>query len=437
LAVSGGSLLARIRRIGECEPARHASVTLILVAVLGAELSAGSARAEGSDDASTPPRSSDRQTIALDGKRPAVPFVAWSESKDFESNEPHDPLVVNGMVVVGTDKGELRAYRCKDGQTVWTHWHGSRVFHRPCSDGERIYLASDVGLSAVTAKDGQSLWSFAYCDGPACVLAKKKTVYFGGADGNLYAVDAETGKERWRREFLTDAPPDPPGFPGERARGGGNSAKARPSALISDDETLFLSVMDQCRVIAINATTGKRLWSFQARGWIFGAAAATEKHVFFGSQDNFFYCVDKATGKELWKHKTKSRIEAGGLIDDNSVIFCSCDGSVYCLNQSDGKVRWRFAADLQENGRKSAIYSVPVIHAGAVCFAAGEGQAYALDRNKGTLIWKIRPSAESELFCSPVTDGSFLFVTTRSRDKGHGEPSLVAIGLRVPTANAR
>jgi hypothetical protein len=44
-----------------------------------------------------------------------TPFVQWAVSRDFDANEPHDPLVVKGMVIVGTDQGHLRAYRCKDG----------------------------------------------------------------------------------------------------------------------------------------------------------------------------------------------------------------------------------------------------------------------------------------------------------------------------------
>src|SRR5687768_7214702 len=64
-------------------------------------------------------------------------WVKWAQSKDFISNAPHNPLVVLDKVVVGTDKGQLRAYRCQDGKALWVHQHGSRIFHRPCSDGER------------------------------------------------------------------------------------------------------------------------------------------------------------------------------------------------------------------------------------------------------------------------------------------------------------
>jgi outer membrane protein assembly factor BamB len=360
-----------------------------------------------------------------------TPSVKWAAKDEFVSNGPHDPLVVNDLVVVGTDKGELRAYRCKDGSPTWTHLHGNRISHCPSSDGKRIYFTSDNGLTAITVNSGSKLWSFdlAFCDGcPTIVPGGKAMVYVGGSDGNIYALDAKTGAERWKSDFIADAPPDPPDFPGERARVG--NTLARPSALTSDGETLFLSVFDQCRIVAVNATTGKRIWSFQARGWVFGSAVPTATHVFFGGQDKAFYCLDKKTGKQIWKYETKERIESGGFVDDTFVYFGSCDGYLHCLNQSDGKQRWQFLTDAEPGGTRSAIYSVPLLKQGNICFAAGEGQMYAVDRETGRLKWKIRPSEGSELYCSAATDGTHFFLVTRPRGQEEGEMSLAAIGIK-------
>ena len=139
-------------------------------------------------------------------------WVKWALKSDFNSNSPHDPLVVQDKVIVGTDQGQVRAYRCQDGDPVWVHHHGARIFHRPCSDGQRIYFSSAKGLTAVNAEDGTEVWSFglAACDGPTLVLARRGTVFVGGHDGNLYALDAKTGEQLWASDFIADAPPDPP-----------------------------------------------------------------------------------------------------------------------------------------------------------------------------------------------------------------------------------
>lgn len=354
-----------------------------------------------------------------------TPFIQWAVQDDFVSSDPHDPLVVKDKVVVGTDRGELRAYRCKDGKSVWTYSDGERIYYRPCSDGERVYFTSINGMTAVLVADGTKAWSISLpcSEGPVIVLGKPGIVCVGGHDGILYAVEAKTGKQVWTSDFITDAP----NFPGARA--GLENTSARPTDLASDGETLFLSVFNQCRLVAVNATTGKRLWSYQANGRVFGAAVATDKHIFLGSQDNAFCCLDKKTGNQVWKHETQGRVESGGAVDKEFVYFASCDGSVHCLGQSDGKQRWRFKTD-RRDGRSSAIYSVPLLGGAQIFFAAGEGQVYAVDKITGELEWKIRPSEGSELFCTLATDGARYIVVTRARDKEEGGPSLVAIGLK-------
>lgn len=365
------------------------------------------------------------------GQEPTVPYVAWSVKADLAGNDAHDPLVVKDKVIVGTDRGELRAYRCKDGKPAWVHKHGSRIFYAPASDGQRVYFSSGAGLTAVKVEDGEKVWSYdlAACDGPTLVPDKLGLVYVAGSDGQLYALDAKTGKQVWASDFVADAPPDRPDFPGARARLA--NTRARPTALVSDGEALFLSVFDQSRVVAVSAKTGKRLWGFQTGGWVYGAAVATAKLVYFGSYDKAVYCLDKKTGKQAWKYETGRWISSGGVVDESSVYIASCDGNLYALGLADGKKRWQFAADLEPGGRPSAIYSVPVLRKDVLYFAAGEGQLYAVDRGTGQQKWKIRPAKDSELYCSPASDGALTFVTSRARSRGVGEPSLVAVGVKV------
>jgi eukaryotic-like serine/threonine-protein kinase len=367
---------------------------------------------------------------ALKDRGPTTAFVQWSNVKDFAANEAHNPLVVGDKVVVGTDRGELRAYRCKDGAPVWAVAHGKRIFHTPASDGERVYFSSAAGLTAVSLADGAAAWIFPHvvCDGPVHVLPKYGLVCVGGHDGVLYAVDVKTGKQKWTSDFIKDAPADPPGFSGERARL--QNTRARPAAVASDGHTIYLSVFDQCRVVAVAAEDGKRRWAYQTGGWVYGAAVATDRHVFFGSQDQHFYAVDKGTGKEVWKFKTDGRVDAGGAVDETAVYFGSSDGGLYCVTQADAKLRWRFAADPAAGTKRTAIYSVPVVRGAQVCFAVGEGQAYGVEKATGKRMWQVRPVERAEMYCTAATDGSYLFVTTRAASEKQGDPALVAIGLK-------
>jgi outer membrane protein assembly factor BamB len=372
----------------------------------------------------------DTGTSAPVPKEGTTPYIKWAVNSGPADDGMHDPLVVKDLVVVGTDKGALRAYRTGTGEVVWTYEHGKRIFYLPSSDGERVYFAAYGSVTAVTADAGKKVWSFDLDtnDGPVVAVPAKGVVVATDMSGAIHALDAKTGKKQWSAEFLTDAPPDPPGFDGAVGRIG--NTKARPSAMTTDGETLFLSVFDQCRVIAFNATTGKKQWSFQTGGWIFGTAVATATHVFIGSQDECFYCLDKKTGKQVWKFQAKGNISAGCAFDDKYVYFGSDDGCMHCVSQADGKERWRFDVDRYSDSKKSAIYSVPVLRQGAVYFAAGEGQFYAVTADTGTVRGRVRPEEKSTMYCSAATDGRSFFVTTMPSGKGVGATSLVAISLK-------
>ena len=146
---------------------------------------------------------------------------------------------------------------------------------------------------------------------------------------------------------------------------------------------MFLSVFDQCRVVAFAAATGKRAWAFQTRGWVYGAAVATPAHVFVGSQDKHFYCVDKKTGKQVWKFVTKGRVESGGAVDDRYVYFGSCDGGLYCLGQADGKERWRFDTDRTRTEAECDLLGAGPAPGRRSTSPPGEGQFYAVAADTG------------------------------------------------------
>src|SRR5205814_10059987 len=116
----------------------------------------------------------------------------------------------------------------------------------------------------------------------------------------------------------------------------------RPTGIWWDGGRVYQCVCDQSRIVALDGRTGKRLWSYQAKGWIYGAAAIAGERLFIGSQDFTMACLNKRTGEKLWQFPTKSRIEAAAGVDDQSVLFGSCDGGYYRIAQADGKLLWKF-----------------------------------------------------------------------------------------------
>jgi len=84
------------------------------------------------------------------------------------------PTVVNGVVYIGSNTGDFYALSEQSGKVRWRQFLGFRPSH-VCGGGGIVSTAA-----VATPKGG-----------------KRSLVYVGGGNGNLYALDAQTGKVVW------------------------------------------------------------------------------------------------------------------------------------------------------------------------------------------------------------------------------------------------
>jgi outer membrane protein assembly factor BamB len=344
-------------------------------------------------------------------------------------NAPGTPVVDKGVVYFGDDGGRLNALESSTGRVKWIYKHGPhRISTAPCVAGGKVYFSSSGGVECVSCENGRLVWSRDLSQGATecSPLMVGAAVLAASPDGFLYAFDKETGDTIYRASLMIDVPPDPKEFDSNRARLGGSAA--RPVSSASDGKTVFQSIFDQSRVVALDSKTGRQIWSFQAGGWIYDQPVVTQKYIFVGSQDRHFYCLDRGTGKPHWKFPVHSRIEAAAAVAQGRVYFGACDGSVSCADVDSGKQIWSYKTEPDSKGTR-AIYCAPLVTDRTVYVAAMDGQLYALDAMTGEERWVLRVSQDSEIDGgSLATDGRRLFVTTRQTHKKRGEYGVFAIG---------
>ena len=63
--------------------------------------------------------------------------------------------------------------------------------------------------------------------------------------------------------------------------------------------------------------------------------ALGDNAVYFGSNDDNAYAVDRADGSEIWSFSTGADVESGFALGDNAVYFGSDDGNAYAVQNSD------------------------------------------------------------------------------------------------------
>jgi eukaryotic-like serine/threonine-protein kinase len=329
------------------------------------------------------------------------------------------------MIYVGDSQGTLYAIRLTDGSIRWRYAGQGQIATAPAKRGATIYVTSSNGLTALSQEDGKLLW---HCKHVADAtesspLIVKDRIIVADYSGKVTALDFD-GSLIWQHDIAADAPPSPPGFNADRARTTG--AAARPRTAACDDTAIFQPIFDQSRIAVIDLKRGGRRWSFQAKGWIYGEPTVTDDRVFFGSQDDHLYCLDKRRKTFLWSFPTKSRIEAGVAYRDGSVFFGSCDGRFYRVNAEKGKEVWNYRTP-ETKGASTAIYSAPLCTEDAVYFGSFDGHVYCLKLDHGDLKWRIEPVRGAEITGSPVTDGRRIVLAVRRSFREQGQDAIVAV----------
>jgi eukaryotic-like serine/threonine-protein kinase len=248
-----------------------------------------------------------------------------------------------------------------------------------------------------------ALWTFA-TGGPvrSSPLFVDGTVFFGSGDGNLYAVDAATGRERWR--FSTGAPVD--GSPAYTAR------RAGGALVVVASRDGFLH--------AIDAATGRERWKLALGtelpfhwGWdfILSTPAVDGDRLYVGSGSGEVLAVEAASGKVIWRHATAARVRSSPTVADGVVYVGSFDGYLYALDAATGGERWKFATEGTKLDSATAgfdrqsIQGSPAVSADQVVIGGRDGMFYGVDRATGTQRWRMDHGMPWVIASPAIADG--------------------------------
>jgi outer membrane protein assembly factor BamB len=313
----------------------------------------------------------------------------------------------------------------------WKFATGDRVVSSPVWSNGVIYFGGDDGnIYAVEGQTGRQLWKRATAGpAPSTPAVSDGAVYAVSYDGKLYALDAQTGGIRWK--FATD---------GERRfEAKGIHGLLPKNQTIADPFDVFLSspvVADGAvyfgsgdgNLYAVDAASGELRWKFKTGDVVHSSPAYADGVLFFGSWDSYFYAIEAASGKEKWRfhggedpmiHNQVGFQSSPAVVD--GVVYTGCrDAQLYALDAATGKEKWRFDNAL------SWVISSPAVSDGKVYFATSDSSLYhVVDAATGKPILKQQDNCY--MFSSPAIAGDVVFIgvlngTLQARDRTSGEP---------------
>ncbi|GHG81048.1 outer membrane protein assembly factor BamB family protein [Streptomyces griseocarneus] len=243
---------------------------------------------------------------------------------DFETPDC-GPVVHDGTVYVWAD-ARLRALEARTGVERWSYPVGDTaacggvpVRLLPASDGV-VYVSAGTRVLAIDVARGDVRWRFeapaVFLSAPAFAAGPAVTgggVYIADYLGTVYALDATTGRDRWR--IATEA------------------RQSTEPVLVSAGAVHLGS---GSALYTLDAVTGTPRWRFAAGGEIVGAPVVADGRVHFGSADHCLYTVDAAGGQLRWKLATGGEITGSPVAAAGVVYACSKDRCVYALDAAKG-----------------------------------------------------------------------------------------------------
>ena len=247
------------------------------------------------------------------------------------------------------------------------------VYGAPIVAAGVVYMgAYDGNVYALDAESGIPLWRFETQDPIVSSLALQgDTLYIGSTDGFLYAIDTTA---------CTNICP----AVAVQAFDTGSSIWAAP-LLVKD--VIYVPAMSG-RLYAQNAadiTQAVPGFSFEAAaGLTMDPVLANADTLLVGGIDKELYALDPATGNQLWNEPFGGGNWFWGkpLVDGDTIFIADLDGNVYAVGLSDGQAQWAspFKAD-------AAVRAAPLLADDKLVVVDRQGNAYGLNPDDGTLSW--------------------------------------------------
>ena len=326
------------------------------------------------------------------------------------------PTVAYGRVFVAQLKGRFFAIDAKTGDVVWQkRFHGCTAASPTISNGvvyqPYLPLPCDYGsrsargfIVALRVQGGRQLWRFPVST-EASLLLRRGVLYFGGWDHRVYALRVRDRKVLWT-------------FRGDDEL---NSSPAYASG------TIYVS-SNGGSLYALDARTGRLRWrarSFSSRRWgheyFYATPAVAYGRVFVGNSDGIVYAFGATTGRLLWARRIGNYVYSAAAVWRKTVYVGSYDGGLYALDAATGEVRWRFEA-------ASAVHGAPTVISGVVYFSScgtcghrnsrpvklGARRTYAVDARTGRLLWTFPDGRYSPV----AADAQRLYIVGNTRVYG-------------------
>jgi len=172
------------------------------------------------------------------------------------------------------------------------------------------------------------------------------------------------------------------------------------------DGTLYVAAAEGV-VAAVDATTGRKLWSNKVDLAISGGVGHHQNSLFLGGADGTVLRIDANNGSEIWRAEVSGEVLAPPQGNGELVVAQTYDGKVIGFDYETGEQRWAHLSDVPVLTLRGTSTPIMVDNFAIAGFA--DGKVLALSLDNGSVAWEARiaiPQGRSEIERIVDIDGS-------------------------------
>jgi outer membrane protein assembly factor BamB len=263
------------------------------------------------------------------------------------------PALVSDVVVVAAKDSVIRGLNWQTLEPVWSFDAPSASFSGITAVAGVVYLVSGTELLAIEATTGKLRWrrslGAASFTSPAFDAVHRQLVV-GTRSGDVQAYDLD-GKLQW------DVPTSP------NAHNDGSPCIAGHYVLIgSNDNGLH----------AFDLADGRRIWKAATTNWVVSTAAVANGTAYFGDDGGRLRAISVSGGGSVWQGVVGDDLASSPTLVGTLLVHGAHDGQLHAWNPETGE-------PLEPIDAGAAMYASPAIDIdGAIVIGTHSGRVVAV-----------------------------------------------------------
>jgi outer membrane protein assembly factor BamB len=207
-----------------------------------------------------------------------------------------------------------------------------------------------------------------YRDGPLLefppTIAGGK-LYFVNNSGFAIALDANTGKQLWKRRL----------------------GRLNASSPTYYRHRLYIVNLVPGHVVKLDAKTGKTIWKRSLPGRAESSPVVVDRTLYFGCENGQLFALSTVNGNVRWATTLGGPVKSAPAYYGGTLYVGDYGGDMNAVDAKTGKLKWQSGSLGQGFGTGGEFYSTPAVAFGRVYAGNNDDRVYSYDLSNGELAW--------------------------------------------------